>query len=115
MYRNLRPSAFEGNFIKYNYRIPKTEIVEVLNYNLNEPQDSVTIQKISDKKLKVELSNSGSWWWLHTLGATDYETDVLKVDVDDSNQSYLVEFKQKQEGDVFLYQANGNWRQVENF
>ena len=115
MYRNSQPSAFAGNFVKYNYATPKTEIIEVLNYNLNEADDSVTVENISDHKLKVTLSKWGTWWWRNTVGATDYETDRIKVDVDDYGHSYLIEFKQKQEGDVFLYQANGNWRAVQNF
>ncbi len=115
MYRNLRPSAFEGNFIKYNYLIPKTEIIEVLNYNLGECSDSVVVEKTNDAQLKVTLSKPGIWWWYKTLGAIDYETDKVKVDVDDSGHFYVVDFKQMQAGDVFLYQANGEWREVLNF
>jgi len=115
MYRNLQPSAFSGNFIKYNFAKPTTEVIEILNYNLSEKYDSVIVEKTGNSQLKVTLSKWGIWWWSKTVGATDYETERVKVDVDNYNHSYIVEFKQKQEGDVFLYQANGAWRQVQNF
>ena len=115
MYRNLQTSAFAGNFIKYDYQVPKNEIIEVLSYNLNEPDDSVTIEKINDHQLKITLSKWGIWWWRKTAGATDYETHKIKVDVDDYSHSYMVDFKNKQQGDIFLYQANGKWHEVQNF
>jgi len=115
MYRNKYPSAFAGSFIKNDYSIPQTDITEVLNYNLNAFEDSVIIEKVNQQQLKVTLSGAGTWWWRNTLGATDYETDEMKVDVDDYNYSYVVEFKKKVTGDIFLYQANGKWCEVRNF
>lgn len=110
MYRNLQTSAFKGAFIKYSYQLPQTEVVEILNYNLLEPYDSVTIDKIDSNRLKVTLSNPGSWWWRNTLGAVSYENETVKVDIDEYNHSYIVWFKQKREDDIILYEANGNWR-----
>lgn len=115
MYRNLQTSAFKGAFIKYDYNIPTTDVVELFNYNLCEPFDSVTVEKIDSNQLKVTLSNPGSWWWRNTLGATNYETGILKTTLDEYNHSYIVAFKQRREGDVFLYQANGVWRVFEKF
>lgn len=86
------------------------KITEVLSYNLNNPLDSVIVQTINDSTLQVTLSEWGTWYWRNTMGAVNYESDKLSVAVDEWNHSYTVVFKDKKEDNVFLYQANGEWR-----
>ena len=89
--------------------------IDVLSYNLIDPSDSVTVEKISDSTLKVSFTKWGSWFWRDTYGASDYQDSIVNVDIDDWNHSYLVTFHKKEPGDVFLYQAASQWRKVENF
>ena len=114
MYRCLRPSSFSGGFMKYgtNEEI-ENKITEVLSYNLNEMEDSVIVKKIGENKLQVTLSTWGIWWWHKGLGATSYENEQIKVDLDKYNHSYIVTFKQKNDMDVILYCANGQWKEVQ--
>jgi hypothetical protein len=72
LYRNLRPSQFSASLIKQGIFEPKDNIIEVLSCNLNSIEDSVTVEKVSTKELKVTLTHPDVWWWQHTLGATDY-------------------------------------------
>lgn len=88
-------------------------ITEVLSYNLNTPTDSVIVKTINDSTLQVTLSAWGIWYWRNTVGAVSYESDKLKLSIDEWNHSYTVVFKDRKAGDVFLYQAAGKWKEYE--
>lgn len=116
IYRSLQPSAFAASFIKDTAAMPDgTKITEVLAYNLNAQTDSVNVTRLDSAQLQVTLSTWGGWWWRDTKGATDYQDSLVAVHVDEYSHSYTVKFKQKQPGEVFLYCANGRWREVPNF
>jgi len=115
MFRCLGDSKF-ATTLKLKTQVDRTsQITEVLSYNLQQPTDSVKVSIVDSLKLKVELSNAGSWWWRYTVGATDYEDENVNVDIDDSKHFYTVSFKKKRKEDVFLYQAGGDWREVNFF
>ncbi len=115
MFRCLGDSKFAST-LKLKTQIDRTsQITEVLSYNLLQPTDSVKVTIVDSLKLKVELSNSGSWWWRYTVGATDYEDENVNVDIDDSGYFYTIKFKKEREEDAFLYHAGGEWREVGSF
>jgi len=110
MYRCKADGKFAERY-KYIRGIDvSNNITEVLSYNLNTPTDSVSVKTINDSTLQVTLSDWGTWYWRNTLGAVNYESDKLNVAVDEWNHSYTVVFKDRKAEDVFLYQANGEWR-----
>lgn len=115
MFRCLGDSKFAST-LKLKTQVDRTsQITEVLSYNLLQPTDLVKVTIVDSLKLKVELSNAGSWWWRYTVGANDYEDENVNVDIDDGGHFYTVSFKKKKEEDVFLYQAGGEWREVKSF
>ena len=115
MFRCLGESKF-AQTLRMRTSIDRTsQITEVLSYNLTQPEDSVIITVMDSTKLKIELSNSESWWWRYTVGATDYEDENVKVNLGSTGKSYSVEFKNKTDKDVFLYQVGNYWRIVQKF
>ena len=73
MFRCLGDSKFAST-LKLKTQVDRTsQITEVLSYNLLQPFDSVKVSIVDSLKLKVELSNAGSWWWRYTVGANDPE------------------------------------------
>jgi len=117
MYRSLQePNAFSESFIKYGADIPDgNRVTAILGYNLTNPADSVTVQVNSPNQLYVALSAQGSWFWRNAQGTGDYEDTLVKVHFDQWVHGYTVTFKKKEPGNVFLYCANGSWRNVQSF
>ena len=88
---------------------------DVCSYNLNEKDDSVAIQIIDSNTLRVALCSSGNWFWGMNAVIRHADYAWMKMDVDDNGSVCTVRFKGKQPGDVFIYQVNGKWRELENF
>lgn len=110
MFRSLGNSKLAKR-INMQTGIDRTpQITEVLAYNLKTNTDSVRVTSLSPAEIKVELSNPGSWWWMNTMGASDYENEKLKVDIDNKNAAYVVTLKKPTPNDVYLYQTGGEWR-----
>ena len=83
--------------------------------NMNSVLDSVTVDKISDKELRVTMATPGSWWWRKGIGAGDYSTENYAVKIDERGYSYTLMFKNKIPATVYLYQCGGEWREVKDF
>lgn len=88
---------------------------QVLSYNMNSLNDSVTVEKISDTELKVTFAQWGNWWWQGGVGANSYSTDKYDVVIDEWNHAYNISFKEKVPGAVYLYQCGKEWRKVQGF
>jgi hypothetical protein len=116
MYRSNQPSSFAASFIKWDKnRQLEGKIIEVLGYNLNDFSDSVYVEKVSGNKLKVTLAQWGTWWWGDKHGGTNYENEWVRVNTTGNALEYFVEFKQKKDGDIYIYAANGKWNQLTGF
>ncbi len=88
---------------------------DIMQYNMNSSDDSVTVEKISDNQLKVTLSGVGNWWWIEGKGAYSYSTDDYSVTIDEWNHAYVLTMKKKLPGEVYIYQCSNHWNEVENF
>lgn len=115
MYRDTIGKTKLSQALEFKHGLQPGNIISVLQYNMIEKSDSVFVEKISDTQLKVTFAQWGNWWWHKGIGAHDYETAKVKVDIDDIGHSYIVTFKQKQPGDIFLYQCGEYWRQKDDF
>ncbi len=90
-------------------------VVETLKYNMRTIGDSVKVQRLSDHELKITFAQEGNWWWRDGIGAANYKNDEYAINIDEWNFSYVIDFKKKIPGTVYLYQCGDNWRQVDNF
>ena len=93
----------------------KGDFYEVLQFNMTELENSVTVEIIDSLTLKVTFDQWGNWWWRGGIGASDYENDLYKVEIDEWSHAYIVTFKQKRPEDVFIYQKGISWQQVNGF
>lgn len=112
MYRSLGFSKFRMHYDLLQTDTLKAEVVEVVGYNMSAPYDSVKVHIENDSALHVELSDWGRWYWKDMRGAYSYETDLVKVDIDEWGHSYKIVFKHLRKEDVIIYQAGTEWRRV---
>jgi hypothetical protein len=81
----------------------------IAQYNMDTPNDGVSVRREPDGKIIVEFNQWGNWWWRKGIGASDYETDAYKVTFKD--HFYELVFKQKlPENTVILYQVGSEWK-----
>lgn len=91
------------------------DIHEILQYNMTSTDNSVSIEIMDSTTLKVTFDQWGNWWWRGGIGASNYENDLYKVTIDEWSHAYMVTFKQKRPGDVFIYQKGISWQRVNGF
>ena len=91
------------------------DFFEILQYNMTALDNTVTTEIIDSTTLKVTFDQWGNWWWRGGIGASDYENDLYKVDIDEWSHAYIITFKQKRPEDIFIYQTGNSWQQVKGF
>ncbi len=84
---------------------------EVVLYNMTTPQDGVHVETDSLGNLKVEFNHYGSWWWRKGQGATNYETDQYRFI--NEGHHYRLDWKERPEDAVIIYQDAGSWKEVQ--
>lgn len=116
MLRSGFGSGMSGRCVKHLTNALCTEqMTDVASYNMGTLMDSAIVEVKDSTTLHVRLSNPGSWLWYYGVGAHDYENDLLKFTLDGKTNAYSVVFKDKNNGDVFLYQSGSHWKRVEKF
>ncbi|MBC8045912.1 MAG: hypothetical protein H7Y00_03905 [Fimbriimonadaceae bacterium] len=111
-----QPCYFEGAYIFRNdARMDRSlsilkdiemygRIQEIAWANMHSVQNSITIEQKNSNTLQVTLNEWGRWFWMKDKGGYDYADDFVKVDFDDWNHSYTVEFLQSvKENEVIIY------------
>ncbi len=98
--------------LQYNLQV-ECKTIHVLQYNMQQVQDGVRVELVSDSDLKVCFNQWGNWWWYGSIGASNYQTENYEVTLLDG--CYLLHLKRKQPGAVYLYQTGGTWHQVSGF
>ncbi len=93
----------------------KGDFYEILQFNMTKLDNSVSLEIIDSVTLKVTFDQWGNWWWRGGIGGSDYENELYKVDIDEWSHAYMITFKQKRPGDVFIYQKGISWQQVKGF
>ncbi len=104
---NSHYNVFMGHHLK-----PK--IYDVSSYNIQNRWDGVHVVVLDSLSLKVTLNNAGSWWWFGTLGASDYENELYRLEFIENGFSYQLHFKHPPApGIVILYQVGEAWKRVD--
>jgi hypothetical protein len=115
MFRSFRPESELKEALKVRGR-STGRIVDILYYNLNSTNDSVKVEVLSDHELKVEFAQWGNWWWAGGIGADNYSNDEFSIDIEKNwRHFYVLNFKKKTAGAVYIYQCGDSWRQVKGF
>lgn len=92
------------------------KMFDTYQYNMNSVNDCVTVEKISGNELKVTFAQWGNWWWYKGIGAVPVSNDLFNLKVaDEWNHSYIIQFKEKIPGAVYLYQCGGEWKELKEF
>jgi hypothetical protein len=95
------------------YQIPVVaNIIEVLNFNMNNENDCMKTEALSPSQLKVSFAQGGNWFWYNGIGASSYETDLFKVEIDEWSSSYTFTKKAEIEEAIYIYQCGKTWHEV---
>ncbi|MDA9952096.1 hypothetical protein N9D46_01570 [Chitinophagales bacterium] len=86
----------------------------IYEMNINSVNDSVVVEVIDKKNIKVKVGSWGSWFWKHHLGAQSFKTKNYSTIVHDGLAFDLILNEPLKENEVMLY-MNGNSWQVVNF
>src|SRR5690606_505183 len=93
----------------------ENKTTDILYYNIAQPNDSVYVEIVNENTLKLTFAQWGNWFWMEGIGAKNYSRDDFTVEIDEWGHSYLLTFKNKIPGAVYLYEVSGKWREVEGF
>ena len=91
------------------------DVYEILHFNMTSLDNGIITETIDSLTLKVSFEQWGNWWWRGGIGASDYENELYKVDIDEWSHAYIITFKQKRPEDIFIYQTGDSWQQVKEF
>ncbi len=112
MYRTFAPdNSFAETLDLINKTNIEDNVVQVLSYNMNGINDSVIVEQVTPKELKVTFAQNGNWWWSGGIGAGSYEADSYKVTIDEWSHGYTIAFKDSLPATI-IYQCGKDWRQL---
>ena len=83
------------------------------SHNLSKWWDGAHATVLDSARLKVTLSQWGTWWWSGGLGAVDYETPLYRVHFTDPGHEYELTWKVPTDSVVALYLQGARWHQVD--
>lgn len=102
--------SFDGNqnfndLLKIHHKGCSSKIVEVLNFNMNSSTDCTKVEVLSQRQFRVSFLQGGNWFWYNGIGASSYETDKFKVEIDEWNASYIFSLKGDVNNALLMYQC----------
>jgi protein O-mannosyl-transferase len=116
LFRSFGSSSSFAETMKLMFDMSIEEkVAEVVQYNIAKSHDSVKVEILDDKRLKLKFAQWGNWFWRNGIGATSYENQDYKIDIDEWSHSYTITFFNKDSNTVYLYECAGNWREVKGF
>lgn len=83
----------------------------VAGYNMEDTTDGARILMESDTSLYITLIRPGLWYWNGTLGASDHETDLYQMKLDEWSHQYRLILKDT--STLLLYFNRGRWHEVD--
>lgn len=83
----------------------------VAGYNMEDTTDGARVLMESDTVLYITLIRPGLWYWNSTLGASDHETDLYKMKLDEWSHQYRMTLKDTSA--LLLYFNQGRWHEVD--
>ena len=92
-------------------RDPKGNIIEISQFNMNEPMEGISAKKLANDSIQGEFLQWGNWWHRKCRGADSYENDLLKTNFD--GQFVRSKIKNISKDHVIIYQVGGRWYELE--
>ncbi len=92
-------------------RAVQGQVHQVAMFNMNAPEEGVTVQAAGADTLRVRLRQWGNWWWRNGIGASNYENEWYRFRK--KGRSYVLEWKKRPQGAVFIYSDGLKWRTFE--
>ena len=86
----------------------------IYEMNINSVNDSIVVEVIDKRHIKVKVGSWGSWFWKHHLGAQSFKTKNYSAIVHDGLAFDLILNETLKENEVMLYLKGDSW-QVVNF
>ncbi len=87
------------------------KILEVAQYNMNDPSDGAKAKWLGEQVLQVELNQWGNWWWRRGYGLGEgYSTKAFELA--GKGHYYQLNMKERPEGIHLLLQDGGLWKVV---
>ncbi len=84
---------------------------DVASFNMKRITDKVDINKQDGNTYKSGIAQGGTWFWRKGLGLTNFENDLLKVDLE--GWYYTVEVKDTTTDYLYLSVRDGTWITLE--
>lgn len=82
--------------------------------NVFSTENETSTEIINDSTYYVKCLRYGKWYYYNGAGATDYETDSIKVDFDEWNFAYTLTIKQRPKDSLFILQCYGDkWKIID--
>lgn len=110
--------SFAGNqnfrdLLNIHHKGCRSKIYEVLNFNMNHLSDCTKVEVLSQQQFRISFAQEGNWFWYNGIGASSYETEMYKVDIDQWNASYIFSFKGNVDNAMFMYQCGDKLLKVD--
>ncbi len=115
MMRDMPESAFAEMLHVQRHIDIADNSYDLLQFNVLNPQDSCYHEIVDSSTVKITFAQWGNWFWYKSYGAASYDSTLYKVTIDEWNHSFTAQFKDKQPGDVYIYQAKDKWVEVRGF
>lgn len=109
----------QGNVFNTELRLrhlnsPAQIVTQVIAYNMQELNDSIRVETISEHEVKITFAQYGNWWWQKGVGASSFTTEAYEVRIGEWNECFI-KFRHHYPGAVFIYQSGTAWRELKNF
>jgi len=85
----------------------KGQVYQIAQFNMNSPEDGVSVKTGSTNRFSVTFNQWGNWWWRNGIGTWNYETGKYRFTVEGNGSK--VEIKDPAAGAVFIYSIGGKW------
>ena len=84
---------------------------DVASFNMKRITDRVDINQEGPNLYKAGIAQGGTWFWRAGLGLTDFENDLMKVNLE--GWYYMVEVKDTATDYLYLSVKDGTWTTLE--
>ncbi len=83
----------------------------VAGYNMEDTADGARVLMESDTSLYVTLIRPGLWYWNGSLGASNHENELYRMELDEWSHQYRMTLKDTSA--LLLYFNRGRWHEVD--
>jgi hypothetical protein len=102
------PTSFSKSLLLHTGIDRRNNIKSVYQMNFTSLNDSVNVTKVSQSHYKIEMAQWGTWFMKDMIGATTFENDWCRTEIDKSGLNFYHLYLKEVDKDVVLIYASGN-------